>query len=76
MNAKLWIKIGTNVEGEKEYLPMLTFGVSTVHFGSECEDLQSAQWYCDIMKRNLEGSGTRKVIIRKRPSRGINCPIK
>jgi hypothetical protein len=76
MIPKLWIRIHINSEGEKEYLPMLTFGVSTVHFGSECETSESAVWYCEIMKLNLESAGIKKVIIRKRPSMLINCPVK
>ena len=76
MTPKLWIRISRNVEGSREYLPMLTFGVSTVHFGSECESTESAIWYCEIMKRNLEDAGSSKVLFRKRPHKGINCPIK
>lgn len=76
MEAKIWIKICINTEGQKEFIPQLTFGVSTVKFGSECETKEHAEWYCNIMKSNLDKAGIKKVKIRKKPSKSINCPIK
>ena len=76
MTPKIWIRVHTNVAGCKEYLPMITFGVSTVHFGSECETVESAVWYCEIMKSKMEDAGIKKALIKRKPHKGINCPIK